>query len=348
LNLATGTTITATAPGKVILFGEHAVNRGQPAIAASVGLWARCSVSESDRFEFISALQSHHCEGEDILKLGETIDRARAEADFESIRRLAAKDYFAPQKYMLASAFGAALPRGLRLEWRSEVPSCSGLGSGGSAFTAMAAALAELETRNSKLETSLAQRADWAYRGDIVAHGGVASALDTQASLFGGVIRFIGEGLAEPLPCAPGLALVIGHTGSSAPTREVNDRVRRWLAEKPSVRLSYFQSIGALSRAAVALLEHGDWNELGRLLNLNQLVLEKIGVSCPAIDRLIEAALGAGAWGAKISGSGGGGVIIALVSPEQKSAVADAITAAGGTAITPGVAVPGVTLNSEP
>ncbi len=347
MNVTASITLTASAPGKVILFGEHAINRGQPAIAAAVGLRARCSVSEADRYEFISGARSERCERGTILKLGEAVEHARSTEDFEAIRRLAAGDYFAPQKYILASAFGVTLPDGLRLEWQSEIPSSSGLGSGGSAFTAMVAAVAQLETRNPKPETSLEQRADWAHRGDIVAHGGVASALDTQTSLFGGVIRFTGRGLAEPLRCAPGLALVIGHTGIGAPTSEVNSRVRRWLADAPDVRMRYFETIGALSRAAIPCLASGHWDELGRLMNLNQLVLEKIGVSRPEIQNLIDAALGAGAFGAKISGSGGGGIIIALVSPQKKGIVAEAITAAGGTALTPDIAVPGVTLNTE-
>lgn len=105
--------------------------------------------------------------------------------------------------------------------------------------------------------------------------------------------------------------------------------------------MNYFHTIGALSRAAVPALARGDWDELGRLMNLNQLVLEKIGVSCSECDLLIEAALSAGAFGAKISGSGGGGIMIAITSPEKKQTVADAIVAAGGEALTPEIAVAG-------
>jgi mevalonate kinase len=71
------------------------------------------------------------------------------------------------------------------------------------------------------------------------------------------------------------------------------------------------------------------------------------GVSCPEIEALIEAALGAGAYSAKLSGSGGGGIIIALVAPETKTAVASAITQAGGTALTPEIGVPGAYLTGS-
>jgi mevalonate kinase len=226
----------------------------------------------------------------------------------------------------------------MALEWESEIPSSSGLGSGGAAFTAMVAAVAPLLPEPPGLE----QRAAWARLGDVIAHGGIASALDTQTSLLGGVIRYTGTGLAEPVPCAPGLSFVIGNTGVVAATSEVNTRVRLWLAERPESRMAYFRTVGTLVRTALPLLERGEWEELGRLFTLNQLVLERIGVSCPEIDALIDAALAAGAHGAKLSGSGGGGIVIAIVPAAARDAVAAAIHEAGGTALMPEVGVPGV------
>jgi mevalonate kinase len=335
--------ITATAPGKVILFGEHAINRGQPALSTAVGVYARCMVStRADVFHFHSGTRTHITSREDITQLARHVNDWRAAENYDSIRVLAAADFFAPQKYILATAFGDALPIGLDLAWESEIPSSSGLGSGGAAFTAMVAAITPL----CPTPPTLAQRASWAHYGDIIAHGGIASALDTQTSLLGGVIRYTGQGLAESVPCADGLCLVIGHTGVSAATSEVNSHVRRWLAENPDSRMAYFQTIGTLARTALPLLARGDWGELGKLFTLNQLVLEKIGVSCPEIDRLVEAALGAGAYGAKISGSGGGGIISALVAPDTQYAVAEAITHAGGTVFMPQVGVAGVRVES--
>jgi mevalonate kinase len=282
-----------------------------------------------------------------VLELAREVDRCRAAQDYDGVRRVAKSDYFAPQQYVLASLFeGGSWPQesGLTLEWESEVPSSSGLGSGGSAFVAMVAAVAAL----APAPISVDRRIHLAHRGDVVAHGGIASSLDTQTSLHGGVIRFSADRtLAEPLPCAPGLQLVVGHTGVAAATGEVNAGVRRWLAGRPKARMAYFEAVGALSRAAGPALWDGDWKQLGRLFNLNQLVLEKIGVSTPDTDRLIYAALDAGAYGAKISGSGGGGIVIALVSPETKQAVADAIAAAGGTALAPAVGVRGAHVTSH-
>lgn len=334
--------MTAIAPGKAILFGEHAINRGQPALATAVGLYARCRVTAAMEQGFClrSGMRVEHVSGAAVVALARAVDAQVYAGDYEAIRRLASSDYFAPAKYVLATIVERGLPGGLEIAWQSEAPSSSGLGSGGAAFVAMVAALSMFLPQAPALE----ERAAWAHRGDLIAHGGVASALDTQTSLFGGVIRFTGQGLAETVACAPGLTLVIGNTNVVAATSEVNSRVRRWLADRPRARMAYFEAIGALGRAALPLLERGEWAELGRLFTLNQLILDKIGVGCPEANTLIDAALDAGAWGAKVSGSGGGGIMIALVSPEARSAVAEAINAAGGTALTPDVGVAGVSI----
>jgi mevalonate kinase len=333
----------AQAPGKVILFGEHAINRGQPAIAAAISLYARCQVEDSDEFTFAAGDHMQKASRESILHLTTEVDRMRKAEAFDEIRLFARTDYFAPQKFILGKMFGSQLPRGLSITWESEIPSCSGLGSGAAAFTSMIAAIIE----HLGIQPLVARRAEWAQFGDVVAHGGVASGLDTQTSLLGGVVRYTGQGLAVRLACAPGACVLVAHCGVTAATSEVNTRVRLWLAEKPNSRIQYFQMIGALSRAAVPLLAKGDWDELGRLMNLNHLVLEKIGVSCPEIDCLIEAALAAGAFGAKISGSGGGGIIIVLAPVERREMVVQALRAKGAKVMMPEIGVEGAKVTAR-
>lgn len=338
-----GQSVTARAPGKVILFGEHAVNRGQPALSAAVGLYASCTVTlrEKGEYRFQSGEHLQTLSREGISELGRRVEAYRRDEDYVAIQTLGSQEYFAASQYILASAFGESLPVALDIEWNSEIPASSGLGSGGAAFTALVTALAPFLPQKPSIE----DRADWAHRGDVIAHGGIASGLDTQTSLFGGIIRYTGDGLAETVSWHESVPLVIGNTGVFAVTSEVNGRVRMWLSQNSDARMAYFRTIGALERAALPLLRRGDWAELGSLLNLNQLVLEKIGVSCPECERLIEAALGAGAYGAKVSGSGGGGIIVALVSPDAHEAVAEAITQAGGTALTPDIGVEGASIS---
>ena len=335
--------VVASAPAKAILLGEHSVNRGQSALAVSLGLRVRCVVdSAADAFVFTSGHQTQTATRENVLQLAVVVDGWREAQNYEAIRQLAAENYFASAQYIIAKAFGAALPNGLRVRWESEIPSAGGLGSGGASFVALATALENLKRSKGSAPFDRWQKSvgDWAYLGDVIAHGGVASALDTQTSLLGGVIRYTKEAWGEPVKFDEGLSFVIGNTNVRGQTSEVNTRVRKWL-EEDATRMQYFEGIGVLSNVAAERLEIGDWRLLGKLMNLNQLVLEKIGVSCPELEALNRAALTAGAFGAKLSGSGGGGIMLALVSPETKHAVTSAIAQAGGEPLTPEVAVVG-------
>ena len=341
--------VTASAPAKAILLGEHSVNRGQSALAVSIGLRVHCRVElAADTFKFASGGRAETARRADLLQLANTVDDWREKHDYESIRQLAHEDYFGAAKYIIAKAFADGVwPGGLRVSWESEIPSAGGLGSGGASFVALATALEEMQKqmrgtgRSSSVVSQPSSLAgEWAYLGDVIAHGGVASALDTQTSLLGGVICYTKERSGEPVQFDKGLSLVIGNTKLRGQTSEVNTRVRKWL-EEDSTRMSYFEGIGVLSNIAVEKLALGDWSTLGKLMNLNQLVLEKIGVSCPELEALNRATLAAGAFGAKLSGSGGGGIMLALVSPEKKGAVVEAIAQAGGESLTPQVAVEG-------
>lgn len=337
-------TILTTAPAKAILFGEHAVNRGQAALAVSVGLFAHCELEiAGDGFCFEGAGHTQLASRDEIVALRHHVDSWRDAHDYDRIRTLARDDFFAPQKYILAHAFGDSLPAGMRIRFESEIPPSSGLGSGGATFAALAKAIAPITPALSHPSAGSGERGQevgrWAWLGDVIAHGGIASALDTQTSLLGGAIRYTKEEWGRRVPCHPSLSLVIGHCGVSAATSEVNTRVREWLAGDPT-RMRYFEMIGVLSDAALERLAIGDWQQVGKLMNMNQLVLEKIGVSCPELERLIDAALRAGALGSKLSGSGGGGIMIALVTPETKMAVAQALQDAGAQFVyTPQVAV---------
>ncbi len=339
--------VTATAPAKAILFGEHAVNRGQVAIAVSVGLRVRCTVRRGGYlYHLQTAGHARTFTRDEVIGLGEQVDGWRQAQDYAAIRALAGQDYFAPAKYIIAHALRSipALEDGLDIAFESAIPKSGGLGSGGAAHTALAMALATFAADPPARDDEQRQVAGrWAYLGDVIAHGGVASALDTQTSLLGGTIRYTSEAWGARIPVAPGLQLVVGDTGIRGQTSDVNTRVREWLAAD-ATRMRYFEMIGVLSEAAQQGLEIGDWKLLGRLMNMNQLVLEKIGVSCPDLERLI----GAGALGAKLSGSGGGGIMIALVNDDCRPTVVQALRETGARAVyTPEVAVEGARIEAS-
>jgi mevalonate kinase len=169
-----------------------------------------------------------------------------------------------------------------------------------------------------------------AWQGDIIAHGGVASSLDSSTIVWGGLIRYTVKDGAEALPITTALPLVAGNTFvEDRSTAKLNTHVRKWLEAHPA-KMHLFGDMGYLVQQIVIALENNDMPALGHLLNLHQLIQDKIGTSAPENEQVIEAASGAGALGAKISGAGGGGIIIALVKPGQEEAVSAAIDAAGG------------------
>ncbi len=333
-----GKTIVTSAPAKAILLGGHAVNRGFAALCTAVALRTTCRARARSDSGY-------------TLRFGERSeigDRARLrgfKAEMDALRQVQAlnqitaivrHDFFAPTRYVLAHVVERVDGPGLDIEWSSEIPVASGLGSGAAAATSMA--LAVLHAAGHTPEPT--EVAWLAWQGDVIAHGGIGSALDSSTCALGGVVRFTIKDGATAVPLASGLPLVIGDTGVRATTAEVNTRVRTFIEQHP-MRFHLFAEIGMLVEQAQDALARGDLATLGHLLNLNQLCLEKLGVSTPAIKALIEAALGAGALGAKISGKGMGGIIIALAEPGKQAEVAAAIEAAGGRAIVAEAGVPG-------
>jgi mevalonate kinase len=321
------TTIVTSSPAKIILCGDHGVNRQQPALATAVDLRTFCCVSErSDQeYSFRSGQRYEDCSRERLLAFKAEVDALREAQALDDIRERA-RDFFAPTRYVLAHVVARAGGPGLNIEWRSSVPVSSGLGSGAAASTSMALAAFHMAGHQPAADEIIYV----AWQGDTIAHGGVASSLDSSAIVRGGLIRFtVAEG-AELLPITTSLPLVIGNTFvRDRSTAALNTRVRKWLESHPA-KMHLFRDMGYLVRQIVSALENNDLPTLGHLFNLHQLIQEKIGTAAPENEQLIEAAIGAGAWGAKISGAGGGGIIIALVEPERQAAVAAAIDAAGG------------------
>jgi mevalonate kinase len=329
---------TASAPGKVILLGEHAVNRAQPALATAIDrrVWCHVVHRTDDLFVFVREADRETVP-RDVLMAGKrTIDRLRDTGAIDELRTRTEDDFFAPVRYVLAHVAERYDLPALEITWRSELPIGAGFGSGGAASTAMASAA----IRAAGGEPDPAEVAFFAWQGDVIAHGGVASGLDSGASALGGMTRYTLAGGPRAAVGHP-LTLVIADTGVVAKTADVNTRVRRNLEAHPAL-MRLFASIGLLVAEAEEALVADDPDRLGRLMNLNQIVLEKIGVSCPEIEQLVEAALGAGALGAKLSGSGGGGIVIAVPPPGGAEAVAAAMAAAGGTPMIVAVGVDGV------
>ncbi len=303
----------ATAPGKVILFGEHAVVYGRPAIAAPVfNVQATATVqSGGPGFRLIAA-------------------------DLQ-------RDYLltdAPANDPLAAAARAALAHfalpapAATLTVHSTVPLGRGLGSGAAIATAVVRALADY------LGQPLAPARVSALVFEVEKlHHGTPSGIDNTVIAFEQPVYFIKERPIQRLRVARPFTLVIGDTGVSAATHAVvGDLRRRWQAD-PQRYEGYFDEMAVLARQAKLTIEQDGFEtaSLGKLMNENHEILAQLGVSSPELERLVAAARAAGAWGAKLSGAGWGGNMVALTPPGGEAAVQAALMQAGavGVIVTP-------------
>ncbi len=297
--------ITASAPGKVILFGEHAVVYGRPALAVPVmQVHADVEVTDSSvEGVWIDAPQiSLRCE----MSLLPPVHALRTV--IESVFR----------------TLGISSPPPLRIRITSTIPVASGLGSGAAVSVALIRAL--LSAVNHPLSDE--QVNALAYEAEKLHHG-TPSGIDNTVITYAKPVYFVRGGPIQTFNVARPFTLVIADTGIAAPTREsVGDVRKLWKADKTKWE-TVFDEVGGIVQAAREAIETGKTKELGPLMDANHALLQEITVSSPELDRLVLAARGAGAWGAKLSGGGRGGNMLALVTPENAESVASALRSAG-------------------
>lgn len=310
---------TASAPGKVILCGEHAVVYGQPAIALPLpDVRAQATIETAAPGAGI------------VLNL----------ADLgESVMLVAAQDHpLATLIRLTLDELGATSPLDLSITLRSAIPIAGGMGSGAALGAALVKALG-LQLGHA-LDPATVSRL--VYESERFYHG-TPSGIDNTVVSYEQAIWFKRgqeqHGVRtpptiEPLHIGAPFALVIGDTGVHAPTHITVSGVReRWQHDRPRFD-ALFAAIGQI---VIEIREHlatGDLLKLGAALNRNQALLREIGVSSPELERLITAGLAAGALGAKLSGGGGGGIMLALVAVERQAIVAQALLDAGATRVT--------------
>lgn len=300
----------AQAPGKIILVGEHAVVYRRPAIAAPV--W---SVVATASIEERPVGYGCRIDASDIQL---TLDLATAAPD----QPLAVVTRLALERLDLV-----ALPN-WQITLRSDLPIAGGLGSGAAVSTALVRAI------YAHVGQSITPKAvsELVYASEMFYHG-MPSGIDNTVIAYGEPVWFVKGEASVAFSPACTLTIVIADSGIPSPTKETVGDVRQgWLAD-PKRYEGWFDQIGALANAARRAIEQGQLNELGRLFNDNHALLQGLGVSSPLLDQLVAVARKAGALGAKLSGGGRGGNVIALVDPQvdksQTEGVKQAFLAAG-------------------
>jgi mevalonate kinase len=319
-----------SAPGKVILFGEHAVVYGHPALAAATDQRTHVEVD---------------CCGTEF-----TVNGFRIHDRYHSYLLTAVQKLW-------------TRPDPIRIQTEGGVPSASGTGSSAALTVACVGALHRLMGK-----TDLAALAQDAFTVERGTQGG-GSPTDTSTATAGGGIAIsrsdeppgVGTKLwdihwqAEGEEARswtverielPEMAVVIGNSGVKGRTDEQVAKVAHAAKKNPLVR-DALADIGRITREAVPLLRAKDFVGVGALMDKAHSALHMVGVNHPAVEQLVQAARATpGTLGAKLTGAGGGGSMFALT--ERPEAVAAAIAAAGGTAYTVRLGGPGVQWHDGP
>ncbi len=298
-----------SAPAKAILLGEHAVVYGQPAIAVPVsGLRAYASFQPNGSGLRIAS-------GDLVIPVDidtESVDHALA-----LTARLVLKTLNAP-------------PPSVTISIRSDIPIASGLGSGAAVSTALARALCAAvgQTLDDKALNAVI------YEVEKIHHG-TPSGIDNTVIVYERPVYFQRGKPIATLSIGKPFALLIADTGKSASTKEAVAGVRELYERDTAGTQPLLNEIGLLVQRARAVIERGDLVALGHLMAANHAQLQRFTVSSPELDTLVKAAQDAGALGAKLSGGGRGGNMIALVTPETVAAVEAALCAAGAVRVFP-------------
>ncbi len=296
---------TSSAPGKIILFGEHAVVYGRPALAVPVTqVQATATVSENSRG-------------------GIKIEAPNINLSSE-LSSLAPDHPLAAVIHSVFSTLGISNPPACTVYLQSTIPVASGLGSGAAVSVAIIRALSAFlgQPFPDEQVNALAFEAEKLYHG-------TPSGIDNTVVTYAKPVYYIKRKPIKTFHVGAPFMIMIGGTGISAPTKESVGAVRKlWEADKPRWE-KVFTRVGEIVWNARQAIERGDIEELGRLMDANHALLQAMTVSSVELDQLVEAARKAGALGAKLSGGGRGGNMIALVEKENAPEVARALSSAG-------------------
>lgn len=299
------------APGKVYLFGEHAVVYGEPAVPAAIERRARVTAEPRDDDHVRVEAEDLSLDGFTVEYSGGTGDRPDVDVPTPLVE--AAMGYV-DAAVEQARAAADAPEAGFDITVESDIPLGAGLGS------SAAVVVAGIDAATRALGEPLDRRelADRAYRAEYDVQDGQASRADTFCSTMGGAVRVEGDD-CEPID-APNLPFVVGFDGGAGDTGELVAGVRA-LREEHEFAADTVASIGDLVRTGEELLAEADPDaepepallaELGELMDFNHGLLAALGVSARSLDAMVWAARDAGAHGAKLTGAGGGGCVVAL------------------------------------
>lgn len=304
--------IRVSAPGKLMLFGEHAVVHGRPCIVTAVDQRIEIRISFNGENELII----------NAPQLGiRSYQRTVSELGGQEMPKQVSFIEAAVKKFY--QQYG--LKKGLNITTHSQFSHTYGFGSSSAITIATIKALSLLY----KIKLSDKKLFDLAYQA-VLEIQGVGSGFDLAAALWGGTLLYKkGAKVAKRLKIKS-LPLIVCYSGVKADTPTLVRQVEEYKRRHPKKVKRIFDQMEKITLKAKNLFVQKKWLAVGQLMNKNQKLLEELGVSTQVLEKLIRAALEAGALGAKLSGAGGGDNIIALCLPQKKKSVEKVLKKAGG------------------
>ncbi|MHA1974361.1 MAG: mevalonate kinase [Candidatus Hodarchaeales archaeon] len=308
---------TASAPGKIILFGEHSVVYGHPALVIAI-----------DKRAFVTVQRLHAIDKPKIeisaLDYDKRVSLPYSDENFSLNGQPVFVQPLLGIVHHFYSKYGVS--DSLSIKIHSEIPRGAGLGSSAAVCVAFAAAL--LNSFNKSLSRN--EISSLAFEGEKVVHG-TPSGIDNTIATFGGSLEYQKGNINHF--SGKRIQLIIGNTGISRETKVWVSKVRTRYEDFPNMMEYILKSFGALVVTAKEEFKAGNLKKLGELMDINHGLLNAIGVSIPTLDRFVNAARTSGAYGAKLTGAGGGGCMIALVDDESKDSVLQSIKREDGVPI---------------
>ncbi|MFH2039682.1 MAG: mevalonate kinase [Chloroflexota bacterium] len=322
--------IKTSAPGKLMLFGEHAVIHQHPCLVTAVDLRIQVSIEKIETPMIFIETPRLHERGQDYSL---------------SINDLFNDQQLHPQtKFIVASirkVFSKYnLHHGLRIQTSGPLNSY-GLGSSSAVTVATIYALINLF----EIVLNKQRLFDLAYSAVLeVQHLG--SGFDVASAIYGETLFYTPGQEVEILPLEQ-LPIVMAYSGAKVSTTRLVEEVEQLRSQFPEIIDPVFKSIGNIATSARYAILQNNWSTAGKLANINQGLLESLGVSTPSLQKPIMAARKSGSFGAKLSGAGGGDCMFAIISQETRSKVEAAIENSGAQVLHFAANVEGVRLEIE-
>lgn len=300
--------------GKVILFGEHFVVYGLPAIASGIDKTVKASVEENR---------------EGIIFDDRVFNKREISFENES-------DH--PLSKIFAGTFGFFGVNDIKITIEGDIVPKAGMGYSAALAVAVIRALDGF-TKKGLTEEEINKLA---YECEKFSHG-TPSGIDNTCATYGKLIWFEknmegGENTIEKLPMKGKLLIVMGNTLKKGDTKKLVSGVRERKENEPEKFKKIFEDAENLVKEARERLREGNIEEIGKIMDNNHNLLQKIGVSSPELDELCKISRDNGALGSKATGAGGGGFMIALAKDEAtRDRIAEAFESAGYTSIKTGI-----------